>query len=99
MASMQQSKRGSEVIDVPQVEEEAASTVLLSFRHPHVVETPNSQPGETVGQRVLRTDILYVASEKITYNVPTQAGKWPVGRLKLLDVPVPKPEVSVKKKN
>ena len=66
---------------------------------PKGVEKAHSQPGETVGQRVLGTDILYRASKKLAYNVLAQAGKWPVGRLKLLDVPVPKPVVPVKKQN
>ena len=92
-----QQKRGSEVIDVPQVEEEAASTVLLHLGFPQVVETPNSSPGETVGRRVLGTDILYVESEKMAYNVFKKAGKRPVGPLKLVDVPFPRPVVPKKK--
>ena len=73
--------------------------MLLRLGPSQVVETPNSSPGEIVGRRVLGTDILFVASEKVAYNVLTQAGKWSVGRLKLLDVPIPKPVVPVKKKN
>ena len=96
VASMQQ-KRGSEVRDVPQEEEEAASTVLLRLGPSQVVETPSSQPGETVGRRALGTDLLYVASEEMAYDVLSQAGKWPVGRLKLLDEPAPRPVVPVKK--
>ena len=64
-----QQKRGSEAIDVPQVEEEAASTVLLRLGPSQLVETPNSSPGETVGRRVLGTDILYVSSKKMAQCV------------------------------
>ena len=98
LASMQQ-KRGSKIIDEPRGDEEAASTVLLCLECPLVVETPSSSPGETVGRRVLGTDILYVESEKMAYNVFKKAGEWPVGRLKLVDVAVPRPVAPVKKKN
>ena len=66
---------------------------------PQIVETPTSHPRENVGRRVLGTDIFYVESEKLAYNVLKKDGKWPEGRLKLVDMPIPRPVGPVTKNN
>ena len=68
VASMQQ-KRGLKVEPAPQVEEELAETVIFRLGPSQFVETPTSHPRETVGRRVLGTDIFYVESEKLAYNI------------------------------
>ena len=83
MASIQQ-KRGVKVEPAPQTEEEVAEAVIFRLGLPQVVETPISHSRETVGRRVLGTDILYVENEKLSYNVLRKNGKWPGGRLKLI---------------
>ena len=91
MAPVQQ-KRGVKDESVPQTVEEACDTVvLLRLGLPQVVETPQSCPHNTVGRRALGTDTLYVESEKMAYNVLLNNGKWPKGRFKTVDVPVPRP--------
>ena len=66
---------------------------------PQIVETPTSHPRETVGRRVLGTDIFFVESKLLAYYVLKKDGKWPEGRLKLVDVPIPRPVGPVTKKN
>ena len=98
VAPMQQ-KRGSKVEPAPQVDEEVAETVIFRLGPSQIVETPTSHPRETVGRRVLGTDNFYVESEKLAYHVLKKDGKWPEGRLNLVDVPIPRPVGPVTKKN